>query len=173
MRSILGTVSAGLAALLKTILVVVFTLLVVDVLWGVATRYLLGGQARWSEELARLLMVWLALLGAALVAREERHLGLDALVRQWPAAARRQARVFAHAVVLGFALVIMLWGGAQLAAARFESGQLMPALGISRGWFYLALPISGALIGFFQLESLLHPPRGSEAAAGADPGGAA
>ncbi len=173
MRPLLQSAAAALAALLKTILVVVFSLLVVDVLWGVATRYLLGGQARWSEELARLLMVWLALLGAALVAREERHLGLDALVRQWPAAAQRQARIFGHAVVLAFALVIMLWGGAQLAAARFESGQLMPALGISRGWFYLALPISGALIGFFQIASLLHPPRDGEAAPRTEPGGAA
>ena len=41
--------------LLKLLLVILFTLLTLDVLWGVASRYLLGGQASWSEEVARLL----------------------------------------------------------------------------------------------------------------------
>ena len=49
---------------IRWLLVAVFLILVIDVLWGVASRYLLGSQASWSEELARLLMVWLALLGA-------------------------------------------------------------------------------------------------------------
>ncbi|MEN8725242.1 MAG: TRAP transporter small permease subunit, partial [Lentimonas sp.] len=81
--SLLRSINGKLCDLLKVLLVTVFGLLVAVVLWGVASRYLLGDQASWSEELARLLIVWLALLGAALVSREDRHLGLDVLVRQW------------------------------------------------------------------------------------------
>lgn len=144
----------ALSGALKLLLVTVFLILVIDVVWGVGSRYLFGAQASWSEELARLLMVWLALLGAALAAREDRHLGLDVIVRTWPDDVQRLGRLFVAVMIILFAGGIMAWGGAQLVEQRFASGQTLPALGIARGWFYLALPVSGALITLFMLESL-------------------
>jgi len=140
---------------LNSILIAVFVLLVLDVLWGVGTRYVLGNQARWSEELARLLMVWLAMLGAALATREGQHLGLDVVVRQWSSEVQRLAVLFVHLAVAIFAFVIMAWGGGLLVADRFESGQMLPALNISRAWFYLALPVSGTLITIFSFENFV------------------
>ena len=149
----LNHLNNALVSILKVILVVVFVILAVDVIWGVGSRYLLGTQASWSEELARLLMVWLALLGAALVCREDGHLGLDVLVRTWPKQVQRLSRIFVSFLIILFACGIMAWGGFQLVEQRFVSGQTMPALGIARGWFYLALPVSGTLITLFMIES--------------------
>jgi TRAP-type C4-dicarboxylate transport system permease small subunit len=143
----------ALANVLRAGLVVVFAILVVDVLWGVASRYLLGSQASWSEELARLLLVWLALLGAALACREDRHLGLDVIVRLWPEAIQRLGRLFVCFVIICFACGIMACGGWQLVSQRFASGQTLPALGVAKAWFYLALPVSGVLITLFMAES--------------------
>lgn len=142
------------AQFLQRLLVGLFSLLVVVVLWGVATRYILGDQASWSEELARLLMVWLALLGTALVSREEKHLGLDVVVRSWPAPVQRLAQIFGYVAILVFAALIMAWGGWQIVEQRFASGQTLPALEVSRAWFYLALPVSGVLATAFTAESL-------------------
>ena len=138
--------------ILNVLLVVLFTILVVDVLWGVLTRYMLGGQARWSEELARVLMVWLGLLGAALASREEKHLGLDIVVRQWAPEVQNWARLFVHSCVGVFGLLIMAYGGGQLVLQRLAAGQVLPALGISKAWFYLSIPVSGILIVLFSLE---------------------
>lgn len=140
--------------LLKLLLVILFTLLTLDVLWGVASRYLLGGQASWSEEVARLLMVWLGLLGAALVARENKHLGMDTLARSLSPGAARVAAIISQMVILLFSACIMAWGGFELVSERFARGQLLPSLGISKGWFYLALPISGVLISLYAVEAL-------------------
>jgi TRAP-type C4-dicarboxylate transport system permease small subunit len=148
----LSRMNAALSGALKVLLVVVFLILVVDVIWGVGSRYLFGTQTSWSEELARLLMVWLALLGAALAARENRHLGLDVLVRSWPDDIRRLATLFITLLTILFAGWIMAWGGIELVEQRFASGQTLPALGISRGWFYLALPVSGILTTCFMVE---------------------
>lgn len=137
---------------LNIVLIILFSVLVLDVLWGVFTRYMLGSQARWSEELARLLMVWLGLLGAALAFREEKHLGLDMVVRQWVPEVQNLARLFVHATVGSFGLFIMTIGGGQLVAQRLAAGQLLPALGISKAWFYLSIPVSGILIVLFSLE---------------------
>lgn len=153
--SALRKLNGGLAAFLKWLLVTVFFILVIDVLWGVASRYLLGNQASWSEELARLLMVWLALLGAALACREDRHLGLDVIVRQWPEDAQRYGRMFVHIAVMAFALIVMAGGGWRLVEQRFALGQTLPALGVAKAWFYLALPVSGGLITLFSAESLI------------------
>ncbi|ADE53478.1 TRAP transporter small permease [Coraliomargarita akajimensis] len=153
-RSLFQQLNRVLAGILQVLLVVVFAILVVDVIWGVASRYLFGAQASWSEELARLMMVWLALLGAALACREDRHLGLDVIVRSWPAEVQRLGRLFVYLVILLFAAGIMAYGGWQLVSQRFASGQTLPALGIARAWFYLALPVSGVLISLFSIESL-------------------
>ncbi|CAA6696462.1 MULTISPECIES: TRAP transporter small permease [unclassified Lentimonas] len=150
----LKSLNAWASRCLNLLLIIIFVVLVIDVLWGVGSRYLLGTQARWSEELARLLMVWLALLGAALATREGEHLGLDIVVRQWTEDVQRWASVVVQLAVIAFALIIMAWGGGQLVAARFESGQMLPALDISRAWFYLALPVSGVLVSCFSLERL-------------------
>lgn len=143
----------ALSRLLQGLLVAVFAILVLDVLWGVASRYLFGSQASWSEELARLLMVWLALLGAALVCREDKHLGLDVVVRSWPDEVQRLGRLFVYVLIIIFACIVMAWGGYHLVVQRFDSGQALPALGISKGWFYLALPVSGCLTTLFMIES--------------------
>ena len=147
-------VNGKLCDLLKVLLVSIFLLLVLVVLWGVASRYLLGNQASWSEELARLLMVWLALLGAALVCREDGHLGLDVLARLWTDDVQRLGQLFVYGIILIFACVIMGWGGSHLVSERFASGQTLPALGIAKAWFYMALPVSGFLMTLFSIESL-------------------
>jgi TRAP-type C4-dicarboxylate transport system permease small subunit len=151
----IGKLNRILVRLLQWLLVSVFFILVVVVIWGVGSRYLAGDQASWSEELARLLMVWLALLGAALVCREERHLGLDVIVRSWPKEVQRLGHLFVYLAILAFASGIMAWGGWQLVGQRFASGQTLPALGVSKAWFYLALPVSGALMSLFMIESFL------------------
>jgi TRAP-type C4-dicarboxylate transport system permease small subunit len=55
--------------------IVLFAVLVADVLWGVFSRYVLGAQGRWTEELAIYLLVWVSLFGGALTFREQGHLG--------------------------------------------------------------------------------------------------
>ena len=57
-----------------------------------------------------------------------------------------------HTCVGAFGLLIMTWGGGQLVAQRLAAGQVLPALGISKAWFYLSLPVSGILIVLFSLE---------------------
>jgi len=124
----------------------VFVVLLLDVLWGVFTRYLLGDQARWTEELARFLMVWLAFLGAALAYLRRQHLGVEILVDRMHPSARRVALLVEHGIVFLFAVAVLVIGGGELFRERFVSGQTMPALGILKAWQYLCLPVSGALI---------------------------
>ena len=46
----------GMTVVLNWTLIVVVALLVFDVCWGVFSRYVIGEQTKWTEELARFLL---------------------------------------------------------------------------------------------------------------------
>ena len=60
-------------------LVVLMMVMTLDVLWGVFTRYALGNQVSWSDELARFLLIWIGILGAAYASGQKMHLSIDLL----------------------------------------------------------------------------------------------
>jgi TRAP-type C4-dicarboxylate transport system permease small subunit len=133
----------------------VFLALVVDVLWGVLTRYALGAQAPWTEELARLLLVWLSMLGTALAYANAAHLGVDTLLQALSPDARRLTHASIHGIVGIFAAVVMLYGGTTLFLERLAANQVMTALPIAKAWVYLAIPISGALVTLVALDGVV------------------
>lgn len=133
----------------------IFAALVLDVLWGVFARQVLNDQPAWTEELARFLLVWLALLGGVLAYVEDRHLGVDALITRVPAETKRIARVISHGVVFAFSLMVLTYGGFELLSARWESGQEMPAMGIRKAWFYVVLPLCGVMLVILSATKLV------------------
>jgi TRAP-type C4-dicarboxylate transport system permease small subunit len=155
-----------LDAILGPLCALVFLVLLLDVLWGVFTRYVLGDQARWTEELARFLMVWLAFLGASLAYARQAHLGVDILVSRMEPGARRLVTLIEHSVVFLFAVFVLGLGGTELFRERLASGQTMPALGILKAWQYFCVPVSGALIGLTAvahfMQALAKSPDGQE-----------
>lgn len=132
-----------------------FSLLILDVLWGVVSRYVLGSQSRWTEELAVYLLVWVSLLGAALVFRERGHLGVDYFVGKLDPAARRLSALIAEWAVLFFAVFVLLFGGSMMVIETIRSGQVSPAMNWPVGYIYLVVPISGAFIAAFSIEHLV------------------
>lgn len=140
---------------LATLSVSVFAVLVVDVLWGVATRYLLGHQAPWTEELARLLLVWLSMLGTALAYAHGSHLGVDVVLEALAQPARTVATLSVHLLVLAFALGVMVYGGTSLFLERLDAGQVMSTLPVRKAWMYLAIPVSGTLMTVFAAEAIV------------------
>ena len=142
--------------------IVVFLILVLDVLLGVFSRRILGDQIRWTEELARFLLVWVSFLGGAIAYIDDKHLGVDLLVERLHPQARRYSRVLVHGLVFAFAFLAMGLGGTKLVIDRFDAGQLLPALQIDKAWFYLAVPISGYLIALFALGNVISMVMGAE-----------
>src|SRR6056297_3419977 len=57
-------------------------IMVLDVFWGVITRYLLESQSSWTDELARFLLVWLSIMGAAYASGKKLHIAID-LIPKW------------------------------------------------------------------------------------------
>lgn len=148
-------VRKGLTVLLQWVVIILMLLLVLDVLWGVFSRYALGQQATWSEELARLLLVWVSLFGASVAFGLKAHLGLDYFAENLHPDAGKLNRILGALVSLAFAIIVFFIGGWSLMSNAWESGQTMTALPIGKWWVYAALPVSGVFMVIFLIEQLI------------------
>ncbi|AUX42664.1 uncharacterized protein SOCE26_040970 [Sorangium cellulosum] len=146
---------AGLIRMLEVVLIAAFVVLTLDTLWGVFSRYVIGTQSRWTEELAVYLLVWISLLGAGLAYGEKAHLGVDYFVGKMDPGAQRVAAIAVELLVASFAGFALLYGGSTLVAKTLEAKQVSPALGLQVGYAYLAVPISGLFFLLFCIENLV------------------
>lgn len=127
--------------------------------WQVFARYVLNASPAWGEQAALLLMIWYVFFAAAAGVREGFHIRIVVLVNSLSPSKRKAINVFTHALV-GLFGALMIWFGIELARATWQ--HVIPTLGISRGYAYIPIPISGVLITFFALEHLVAELRGSE-----------
>ena len=144
------------------LLVVLMSVMVVDVTWQVASRFILQTPSSFTEELAGFLLIWIGLLGAAYGFRTRAHLGIDLFVSRLGGGWRKAAELSSHLLVLLFALTTMVGGGIQLVQLAFRLGQISAAMGIRVGFVYLALPLSGVLVTFFSVEAMSKSAAGRE-----------
>lgn len=109
----------------------------------IVSRNLLGFSFSWSEELTRFLLVWLSMLGAAVLLRRDDHIRLELLTDYLTPKLRLALSLLLRLLVLGF-LVILLYESWLVANARAVTHA--PALGLSMRIPYLALPVGAALM---------------------------
>ncbi|WP_417473978.1 TRAP transporter small permease [Leisingera sp.] len=136
-------------AFLKTVISVIFVMLVACVSWQVISRYILGTPSTVTDELARFLFMWLALIGGAYTMGLRRHLAIDLLTQKLTGRARALSEGFVLLAVAGFAGMVMVKGGGQLVMKTLASGQVTPALQIPMAYVYGAIPFAGAVILYF------------------------
>ena len=150
-----ATVKRILDRSLEVLVMMVVAALVLDVLWQVFTRFVLGNPSTWTEELAIFLLIWVSLLGSAVALNRGAHLGIDYFVGKLPRNIRSWTEVLVFACVFLFSLFVMVIGGIDLVAGTLVLEQLSPALGIKVGYVYLAIPISGFFLTLYSVVGLL------------------
>src|SRR5271168_4631789 len=124
---------------------------VVTLFAGVVARYGLQRPLIWSDELASILFLWLAMLGAAVAFRRSEHMRMTAIVASRSAPTRAYLDTVATCAALAFLLMIA-WPAYQYAYE--ESFITTPALQISNSWRAAALPVGICLMVVFALLRL-------------------
>ena len=130
--------------------------MVVDVVWQVASRYLLASPSSFTDELAAFLLIWVGILGGAYVYGKGEHLAIDILVERSGAKMKRVLKIAIECVVLSFSFTVMVIGGVWLVYTRFLLDVESAALQLNWGYVYLVVPISGILICYYAVENLLN-----------------
>ena len=148
--------AAGLETWLGMLVEIPAALLVVAEVFtlfaGVVARYGLQRPLIWSDELASILFLWLAMLGAAVAFRRSEHMRMTAVVANATPAMRAYLDVVATCAALAFLLLIV---GPAYQYAYEESFITTPALQISNTWRAAALPVGICLMALFALLRLV------------------
>ncbi len=142
--------AASLEAVLAMLVEIPAALLVVAeiviLFAGVVARYGLRQPLIWSDELASILFLWLAMLGAAVAFRRSEHMRMTAIVASSRPATRHYLDVVATCAALAFLLMIA-WPACEYAYE--ESFITTPALQIANIWHAAALPAGIGLMALF------------------------
>jgi tripartite ATP-independent transporter DctM subunit len=145
LEHILGTsVEIPAAMLVVAEIVVLFA--------GVISRYVLHAPLIWSDELASMLFLWLAMLGAVVAFRRSEHMRMTALV----ASAGPRLRAYLDLVAICAALAFLLLIAHPAFEYASDEGVITtPALQISNAWRAAALPVGTCLMALFAFLRLI------------------
>jgi tripartite ATP-independent transporter DctM subunit len=117
----------------------------------VAGRHIWRQPIPWTEEVARLLLVWLMCVGGIAALRHAQHPRVTALVRIFSTSRRMAIDRGLHLVLLAFFLYLIVPAYRLTAVSAAEH---LPASGLSGAWISAVLPVSLLLMSVALIDSL-------------------
>lgn len=141
--------------ILANFLVIIMAVMVLNVLWQVASRFILGSPSSFTDELARYLMIWVGILGAAYVSGRNMHVAIDVLPTRLSPPMQKRLIFVVRILIILFCLLAMVIGGSRLVYITYVLGQNSPALQVPLAVVYAVIPISGLLIIYYKLSDIL------------------
>lgn len=140
--------------ILEKTLALIMAVMVINVLWQVFTRYITGDPSSFTDELARYLMIWIGVLGAAYVSGRNLHVAIDILPLRANTMTQKRLKAMVMVLVIGFVLFAFVIGGSRLVYISYVLGQQSPALQLPLALVYSIIPISGMLIIYYKITDL-------------------
>ncbi len=117
-------------------------LLVLDVWLGIFARRVGNLDITFTEELARYLMIWMALLAVSSGIAYREHIGMRLLIDIFPATVRRAAAVLIDVLAFAFFATLLYYGiGMTLSGAS----SFTMIFGVSKAWPFAAVPVAAAV----------------------------
>src|ERR1700759_652982 len=151
-RTLAGSIEAVLGTLVEIPAAILVVAEIVILFAGVISRYVMHSPLIWSDELASILFLWLAMLGAVVAFRRAEHMRMNAIVANASPRMRAYLDVVATCAALAF-LLLVIWPAYDYAYE--ESFITTPALQIPNTWRAAALPVGTCLMALFALLRLV------------------
>ena len=117
----------------------------------VFARYVFGSPFSWSEEVARLSLIWLTFISAAFVMAQGRHIAVDMISARFGDRGKFLIECFSFLVVAAACLLLLI-GGAKFIWYVGKVGS--PSLGVPKSWWYGAGGVGLLLTAFHSLINL-------------------
>jgi TRAP-type C4-dicarboxylate transport system permease small subunit len=133
--------------------ILLMAVLVVLVSVNVVLRYVFGSSLFFGNAMARYLAIWFSLLLVGPLLLDDRHLGVDVLVRKFSLKTRFRIRVAELALITVLGGLLTFWGWQYASTFGFITTD--PSTGIDMFWFYSALWVSGLFLVVFALHKLV------------------
>lgn len=145
LRKIFNNIEEIITVPLMAILLVVLT-------WQIGTRWLLNDPSLWSEELARVLFMYMSLIGCAMAIKTGSHVNITFFSDKLPEKIRLILVLSLELAVLVSIFAIIYLGYQHVQRTAFFE---LITLGISSKWMNYSLPLGGLFMVIRQIQKML------------------
>lgn len=135
-------------------LLVLFSSVMVSVIFLQVIMRLLDNSLSWSEELARYCFIWMVYIGISYGVKKQRHIKVDVAFMLLKEKGKIILTIIANVLFIIFALFIIRYGY-DIASKLLAFGQQSPALHIPMGLVYMATPIGIGLTLIRLIQNLI------------------
>jgi TRAP-type C4-dicarboxylate transport system permease small subunit len=122
--------------------VFLLAVLILDVWLGVLARYVIPFPITFTEELARYLMIWMALLAVSCGISHREHIGVQLLFERLPRRGRKTLAIGFDLIAFAFFAFLLVYG---IGFAERGFSRLTMIYAIPKGYPFLVVPLAAAL----------------------------
>jgi len=152
-KGFLSKTITGMEKVIEWTVTMIIAVMVVNILLGVFSRFVLHLGIPFTEELGRYLMIWAGYLGCVLALKEGSHINITAVVDLFPPASRRVIQFIARLIVTVFLAVIVVTSFTHLRSLKIQKSSAMlipmviPYFSVTVGAFLMAIVNTIHLLG--------------------------
>jgi len=139
--------------IVEIILGLQLSVLCVVVLLQVIFRYILNFPLAWSDEAARFLLIWIAILGGAIAIKRKENFVIDVVVKKYPEKVQKNIQFVINVFLFSLIFDVMIAKGVYL--INLGSLQISPALHMRMSYIYSSVFAGGVLSCCYILEDIL------------------
>ncbi|MEI3609488.1 TRAP transporter small permease [Pseudogracilibacillus sp. SO10305] len=150
----MGAIKKVMNVLDRILLIIALTMLAsmtLIILYQVFSRQLLSYTPAWSEELSRVLFVWVAFFGIAYGFKHKLHIGVGLLAEMLPEFIQTIFDILAKVTIIIFG-ILMIYYGINFTVLMMDS--TLPGLRLPSSVLYIVIPITGMYILLYGIELL-------------------
>ena len=115
--------------------VILFNIILFSLFWQALSRKL-GSPSAWTDETARLLFVWMGVLGVHLAQKENIHVRIDAVLLSLPKKVQLIIEAAVCVIMIGLSSIIFYYS---FSIVQRKSFTPLVTLGIGESWLYGAM----------------------------------
>lgn len=156
MKEVLRAISLVFDILYRVLLefskvVLLITVLIVSA--QVVMRTFTRESILWSEEVALLLMVWIAFIAMAIGVEKSMHLSVDIFYKKFPKWLKTGATKLYELLTTAFGIALIYFG---INLIIITTSSTLPATKLPSCCKYMMIPVSGLFITYFSLLNLFN-----------------
>ena len=138
------------------ILVTAVAMMIAIAAWQVLARNAFGTGLLWGDSFVRVLVLWVAMIGAMVASRTDNHINIDVVTRYLPDRYRRHLKRFAN-LFTATVLLLFAWYSLQFVLLDYEDG-IIAFAGVPAWACEAIMPVGGVIMALRYLLHVVDPP---------------
>ena len=149
----LHKIRKGMNAVVSTICIVLFAVMVVVGTYQIITRFVFNNPSTISEELLTYTFAWMAIFSSAYVFGKRDHMRMTFIADKLPKEQRKILEIVIELLIIAFAVIVLVYGGFTIMGLTMT--QKTASLGVMMGVIYAVVPICGILIAIYGVLNVI------------------